>query len=106
MSIISENVRLNIGPIIQGVHCAYEPPTTLQIPMASDDSPDDDGTVESIGSKSVGSSPSSSHSDMSSPMFKPESLIVRTYSIFFYSILNSILLVFAQYYTSDIFVVI
>ncbi|XP_025417158.1 MAP kinase-activating death domain protein isoform X2 [Sipha flava] len=69
-----ENRRLNIGPIVQGVHSAYEPPITLQIPMATDDSPDD-GTVESTGSKSNGSSPSSSHSDMSSPMFKPESLI-------------------------------
>lgn len=49
--------------------------------MASDDSPDDDGTIESIGSKSIGSSASSSHSDMSSPMFKPESLIV---SIFYF----------------------
>lgn len=71
-----ENRRLNIGPIVQGVHSAYEPPITLQIPMAADDSADDDGTVESTGSKSNGSSPSSSHSDMSSPMFKPESLIV------------------------------
>ncbi|VVC41070.1 Hypothetical protein CINCED_3A012715 [Cinara cedri] len=74
-AVTTENERLNIGPIIQGVHCVYEPPTALQIPMTSDDSPDDDGTVESIGSKSIGSSPSSSHSDMSSPMFKPESLI-------------------------------
>ncbi|XP_060847508.1 MAP kinase-activating death domain protein isoform X3 [Rhopalosiphum padi] len=70
-----ESQRLNIGPIIQGVHSAYEPPITLQFPLTSDDSPDDDGTIESIGSKSIGSSPSSSHSDMSSPMFKPESLI-------------------------------
>ncbi|XP_025203393.1 MAP kinase-activating death domain protein-like isoform X3 [Melanaphis sacchari] len=70
-----ESQRLNIGPIIQGVHSAYEPPITLQFPLTSDDSPDDDGTVESIGSKSIGSSPSSSHSDMSSPMFKPESII-------------------------------
>lgn len=71
-----ESPRLNIGPIVQGVHSAYEPPITLQLPMALDDSPDEDGTVESIGSKSIGSSPSSSHSDMSSPMFKPESIIV------------------------------
>lgn len=71
-----ESQRLNIGPIVQGVHSAYEPPITLQLPMASDDSPDEYGTVESIGSKSIGSSPSSSHSDMSSPMFKPESIIV------------------------------
>ncbi|XP_060856008.1 MAP kinase-activating death domain protein isoform X3 [Metopolophium dirhodum] len=70
-----ESQRLNIGPIVQGVHSAYEPPITLQFPMASDDSPDEDGTIESIGSKSIGSSPSSSHSDMSSPMFKPESII-------------------------------
>lgn len=74
--IYSDNQRLNIGPIVQGVHSVYESPITLQIPMTSDDSPDDDGTIESMGSKSIGSSPSSSHSDMSSPMFKPESLIV------------------------------
>lgn len=49
--------------------------------MASDDSPDEDGTIESIGSKSIGSSASSSHSDMSSPMFKPESIIVCIFSL-------------------------
>lgn len=53
--------------------------------MTSDDSPDDDGTVESMGSKSIGSSPSSSHSDMSSPMFKPESLIVCIFNLILYS---------------------
>ncbi|XP_050064071.1 MAP kinase-activating death domain protein isoform X5 [Aphis gossypii] len=74
-----ESQRLNIGPIIQGVHSAYEPPITLQFPLTSDDSPDDDGTIESIGSKSIGSSASSSHSDMSSPMFKPESIISEFY---------------------------
>lgn len=62
--------------MIQSVHSSYEPPIVLQVPMTSDYSPDDDGTIESIGSKSIGSSASSSHSDMSSPMFKPESLIV------------------------------
>lgn len=75
------NQGSNIGPIVQGVHSAYEPPITLQIPVVTDDSPDDDGTIESLGSKSIGSSPSSSHSDMSSPMFKPESLIVRIYNL-------------------------
>ncbi|KAL4104662.1 hypothetical protein QTP88_019944 [Uroleucon formosanum] len=81
VNVTSENIlkiesqRLNIGPIVQGVHSAYEPPITLQFPMASDDSPDEDGTIDSIGSKSIGSSASSSHSDMSSPMFKPESII-------------------------------
>lgn len=75
--------RLDIGPIIQDVHSSYEPPIILQVSMTSDYSPDDDGTMESIGSKSIGSSASSSHSDMSSPMFKPESLIVCILFLYF-----------------------
>lgn len=76
MVICLEIQRHDIGPIVKSIQSAYEPPVTLQVPMTSYDSPDDDGTIESIGSKSIGSSPSSSHSDMSSPMFKPESFIV------------------------------
>jgi hypothetical protein len=81
---------------VQGVHSAYEPPITLQIPMATDDSPDD-GTVESTGSKSNGSSPSSSHSDMSSPMFKPESLIVCIFYLYSKLIENSACILYLKH---------
>lgn len=84
MCLITESqCKQYIGPLVHGLHLFYEPPITLQLPMASDDSPDDDGTVESVGSKSIGSSPSSSHSDMSSPMFKPESLLVSVFSFIY-----------------------
>ncbi|XP_050526812.1 MAP kinase-activating death domain protein isoform X2 [Daktulosphaira vitifoliae] len=62
-----------IGSIIKDVNIIYDPPIVLHFATNHED--DDDGTIESAGSKSLGSSPSSSHSDMSSPMFKPEPIL-------------------------------
>ncbi|XP_050426755.1 MAP kinase-activating death domain protein isoform X2 [Adelges cooleyi] len=69
-----EQEERDIGPVTEDINMIYEPPVSLQLSTGPDD--DDDGAVESTGSKSIGSSPSSSHSDMSSPMFKPEPIML------------------------------